>query len=105
MQRENVKKIADVIADYVQEDNMGEGLLRSRIFAAWDLIIADRTSAHLSPDAAAKLTARRSFKDGVLTCRMSSSVVRTQLQFQSAQLKEKLNSLLEGQYVDKIILL
>ena len=105
MQRENVKKIADVIADYVQEDNMGEGLLRSRIYAAWDLLIADRTAAHLTPEAASRLTVRRSFRDGVLTCRMSSSVVRTQLQFQSEQLKVKLNDLLEGEYVDKIILL
>lgn len=105
MERDNFKSVKEVIDAYVEEDNMVDGLQRSRIYAAWDLLIADLTSAQLSPEAAAKLTARRSFKAGVLTCSMSSSVFRTQLQFQSELMKEKLNNLLGEACVEKIVLL
>lgn len=94
MKRTDIKSISSVIADYVAEDNMSEGLQRQRIFEAWDLVLG-------SPS----FTLRKTYKDHVLTCKISTSVVRTQLSFNIESYRLQLNTLLQDDLVDKIVLL
>jgi len=94
MRRTETRNISSVIADYVAEDNMSEGLQRQRIFAAWDVVVG-------SP----AFTLRKTFTGGVLTCKISSSVIRTQMGFNLESYRQQLNSLLQDNLVEKIILL
>ncbi|MBQ0025686.1 MAG: DUF721 domain-containing protein [Bacteroidales bacterium] len=102
MLRQKTKSIAEVIEEYISESHLEEGLQRVRVFEAWDLLIGQMFVPGSSLDEAAKLTTTRFFKDGILTCRISSSVLRTQLRFTLPSLKDKLNSMLQGDIVKEI---
>ena len=102
MKRENTKSIADILPQFIEENHLGEGLQRARIFDAWDLVMKEMTAGVISPERAEALTSRKSFRDGVLTCTMSSSTIRAQLRFQLEAIRHKLNSLLGDELVTKI---
>ncbi|MBR0500679.1 MAG: DUF721 domain-containing protein [Bacteroidales bacterium] len=95
MNRKSTRSIGEVISSYVKEAHLEEGLLRARIFDAWDrmksgtIVLGACTSYH-------------SFRDGVLTCRINSSVVRSHLQMQSGLLLARLNESLGGEYVKQL---
>ena len=95
MKRAATRSLGAVIADYVQESNLSEGLLQTRVLAAWDamtlgqIVLRDYTSQH-------------SFRDGVLTCRIRSSVVRSHLQMQETLLCSRLNQALGCECVERI---
>jgi len=95
MKREQTKSLGEAISAYVQEGHLEEGLLQARLFAAWD---AMRVGQVVLGD----YTARRSFRDGVLTCKLKSSVVRTHLQFQLDVIRTELNARLGGEVVKQI---
>lgn len=103
MKKESSKLIADVIQEYIKEDRLEDGLLRVRIFEAWDLLMSSLLPGK-SYHEVRRLTTNRYYRDRVLTCRMSSSVIRSQLRFSAGNLPERLNSLLQGPYVEKVIL-
>jgi len=98
MKREATRNIGAVIADYLQEAKLEDGLLRTRIYAAWDAIslggvpLRDYTSHH-------------GFRAGVLTCRIRSSVVRQHLQFQAEALRRQLNAALGEEHVKQLKIL
>ena len=50
-------------------------------------------------------TSRHTFRDGVLTCRIRSSVVRSHLGLQTTLLCHRLNELLQGNIVQQIKLI
>ena len=85
MKREKTKSIGEAIAAYVQESNLGEGLLQTRLFAVWD-------SMKVGQVALRDYTARHTFRDGVLSCKINSSVVRAHLQFQLDAIRTELNA-------------
>ena len=103
MKRESTKKVSDIIEEYVREDNLEDGLLRARIFDAWDLLLASRFNASSIEDVA-RITSRKCFRDGTLICTITSSVVRSQLLFSKEALRAELNTLLQGEYVKKLVL-
>lgn len=105
MKRDNSRLISEVIEAYVKEDGMEEGLLKARIFEAWDLLMAERVAHCMTASQASRLTVSRSYTGRTLVCRMGSSVARTQLSFQADILKDRLNALLQGDYIDKVVLL
>ena len=94
MKRENTKSIAEALLGFVEENHLEEGLQRVRIFDAWDLVMKEMASGTISPERVEALTSRKYFRDGVLTCTITSSTVRAQLRFQLEPLRRKLNSLL-----------
>ena len=95
MKREKTRSIGEAIAAYVQESNLGEGLLQARVCAAWDSIVIGQVSLR-------DCTSRRTFQNGVLTCRIRSSVVRSHLQFQLDPIREQLNAGLGGDIVKSV---
>ena len=95
MKRSYTRCLGDVIADFVQESKLGDGLLRTRIFTAWDAMTLGQVRL-------GEYTSHHSFRDGVLTCRIRSSVVRSHLQLQAGLLCDRLNAALCGEYVKSI---
>ena len=95
MKRENAKRLEVLIEQFVRSEGLADGLLRVRIFEAWDIVVgAD----------AARCTGNKFFKDGKLFCTIDSSVIRSQLWFQRDTIKKEINSLLSGGHVKEIIL-
>ncbi len=95
MKREANRSLGDVIADYVQESHLEEGLLQTRIFAAWDRMTVGQITL-------GGCTSHHSFRNGILTCRIRSSVIRTHLQFQTEALRTRLNAALGEEYVKQL---
>lgn len=95
MKREATRSIGAVIADYVQESKLEEGLLQARVCAAWDALVIGQVVLR-------DYTARRSFRGGVLSCKICSSVVRSHLQLQTGLLCDRLNQLLQGDFVKQV---
>jgi hypothetical protein len=95
MKREATRSLGEVIADYVQESHLEEGLLQTRIFAVWDRMTVGQLT--LGP-----CTSQHTFRAGVLTCRIRSSVVRTHLQFQAESLRVRLNAAMGEEYVKQL---
>ena len=93
MQRVPTKSIADAIALFIKENHLEEGLIRARVSNAWDKVLGDP-----------RYTSSKFYKDKVLTCRMASSVVRQQVRFNLESYRVQLNTLLGGEFVEKIIL-
>lgn len=103
MQREKTQHVSAFIKAFVKENHLEEGLLQCRVFDAWDDVLAGMSSGPVSREAAAKLTLSKHFKDGILTCRMNSSVLRMQMRMNSDSLLRKLNDRLGGPIVTKIV--
>ena len=95
MKREATRTIGEVLARYVQESHLEEGLLQTRIFAAWDQLAVGSVLL-------GTYTSHHSVRDGVLTCRIRSSVVRSHLQTQAEAIRERLNARLGDAYVKQL---
>ena len=98
MKREATRSLGAVLADYVQEARLSEGLQQTRICAAWDAL-------RLGQAVMRDYTLHRRFRDGVLTCRIRSSVVRSHLQTQEALLRSQLNARMGSECVKQIKLI
>lgn len=95
MKREATRSIGAVLADYVQESNLEEGLQQTRICAAWDALTVGQVRL-------GDYTSRHTFRDGVLTCRIRSSVVRAHLLTQVEFLRQRLNAALQDEVVKQL---
>ena len=95
MKREATRSIGAVLADYVQESNLEEGLQQARICAVWDAMTLGQVRL-------GDYTSRHTFRDGVLTCRIRSSVVRAHLLTQVEFLRQRLNAALQDEVVKQL---
>lgn len=95
MKREKTKSLGEAIAAYIEESHLEEGLLQARVCEAWDALVVNQVPL-------AAYTSRRSFRNGVLSCRMRSSVVRSHLQFQVEEIRSQLNRQLGEACVQQI---
>ncbi|MBQ6299063.1 MAG: DUF721 domain-containing protein [Bacteroidales bacterium] len=95
MKREATRSIGAVLADYVQESNLEEGLQQTRICAVWDAMTLGQVRL-------GDYTSRHTFRDGVLTCRIRSSVVRAHLLTQVEFLRQQLNAALQDEVVKQL---
>ena len=75
----------ELIGQYIREMKLASGFNRQRVFEAWDAV-----------SGASRYTIDRFFRDGMLYCTISSSVVRNQLYFQREVLLQQIN-----EYLDK----
>lgn len=89
--RKEAQGMSELIVQYIREMKLSSGFNRQRIFEAWDAV-----------SGASRYTVGRFFRDGVLYCTISSSVVRYRLYFQRDVLLKELNAYLEseGRYID-----
>jgi len=104
MRRQNTVLIGDLVREFVAQKPIEEGLLRLRVFEAWDALMAEMAAGARSPEEAAKLTLKKYYADRTLTCKMASSMVRMHLQMELETLRERLNERLSEPAVEKIVL-
>lgn len=83
--RKDAQGMQELIGQYIREMKLASGFNRQRIFEAWDVV-----------SGASRHTIDRFFRDGILYCTISSSVVRNQLYFQRDVLVQKMNEYLEN---------
>jgi len=82
--RKDAQGMEELIGLYIREMKLTAGFNRQRVFEAWDEV-----------SGASRYTLDRFFRDGILYCTISSSVVRNQLYFQRDILVRKMNEILE----------
>ena len=95
MKRENTQLIKAIIEEFIKEERLEEGLNRTRLFKAWDLVVGE---------IGAKATPNKFFKDGVLYCTINSSMIRTQMYYRKEDIIAHMNKMLNGPTVTKLIL-
>lgn len=95
MKRENTQKLATIIAQFIKEEGLEEGLKRTRVFNTWDIVVGE---------AGARATVNKFLRDGVLYCTINSSMVRTQLYYRKEDIVSQINSLLSSEIVKKLVL-
>lgn len=83
VERKQAVTIGDALQTFLRQSHLSSGLNTRRVFAAWD-----------EASGAGNFTLKKFYRDGVLYITTSSSVVRSQLEFQKAALVEKINALL-----------
>ena len=105
MQKEQAHHISALLKAFVKENHLEEGLLQCRVFDAWNEVIAGMSTGTVTRGAASSLTSSKSFKNGVLTLRINSSVFRMQLRMNSDTILKKINDRLGGTVVLKLIFL
>lgn len=83
--RKDAQGMQELVSQYIREMKLASGYNRQRVFEAW---------SHVS--GASRYTADMSFRNGMLYCTISSSVVRNQLYFQRDVLVRKMNEYLDN---------
>ena len=78
--RKEAVAMDEIVSRYIKSMKIAAGLNTQRIFAAWDAC-----------SDAAPYTLSRFFRDGVLTVKLNSSIVRDTLYFQRDLILKKMN--------------
>ena len=86
--RKEAQGMRELVEQYIKEMKLAAGFNRQRVFEAWDAV-----------SGASRYTVGRFFRDGMLYCTISSSVVRNQLYFQRDILVRKMNEYLRSEDV------
>ncbi len=95
MKRENTRLISAIIEEFIKEERLEEGLNRTRLFRAWDIVVGEN---------GARATSNKFFREGVLYCTINSSIMRTQMYYNRENIIAQLNKMLNGTVVNKLIL-
>lgn len=95
MKRVEAKLLESLLSDFVKKTGLEKQLHTIDVFDAWDIAVGEK---------GAQITSYKFLKDGILYCTISSSLVRNQLHFQVHNIQAKINSLVPGNLVKKIVL-
>lgn len=95
MEREDAKTLDVLVEKYLSKFGIAKELTRIQVFEAWNKAVGK---------VASDATVNKFFKDGILYCTISSSVLRSQLYFQIDVIKKKINGELSSPIVNKIVL-
>lgn len=95
MKREEARLLESLLGEFVKKAGLEPQLRTIAVFEAWDVAVGDK---------GARITSSKFLKDGILYCTISSSLVRTQLHYQLHNVIDKINSLVPGNLVKKIVL-
>jgi len=82
--RKEALPMEDVVKQYIRLMKLSSGLNEKRLFDAWDAV-----------SGMSRYTVAKSFRAGTLFVSLSSSVVRNQLYFRTAELVTKINEHLQ----------
>ncbi|MCQ2167998.1 MAG: DUF721 domain-containing protein [Bacteroidales bacterium] len=84
MERKNAVAVGDLLKEYIRSNNLAKSINTRKVFEAWD-----------EASGAGRYSERKFFRAGKLYVTVSSSVVRSQLQFQKDIILEKINALIQ----------
>jgi hypothetical protein len=87
--------LGKVFGDFIKENGLSEGLLRIRVFKAWDVVVGENIIDFVED---------KYFIGGKLVCRISSAAVRNSIFMERLMIKEKINEIIGEEVVKEIIL-
>lgn len=82
--RKEAQGMEELVTQFIREMKLTSGFNCQRVFEAWDAV-----------SGASRYTVGRFYRDRILYCTISSSVVRNQLYFQRDVLLQKMNEYLD----------
>ena len=85
--------MGNVLKEFLDEYGLQGGIEYAEICRAYDWIVGPSVSS---------ATTGISFQNGILTCRINSSVIRTQLTFKAEDIREGINARVGKQVVKAI---
>ncbi len=95
MRRERVVIIGDLFRDFLKTSGLDDGILRMRIFEAWDEVVGAKYIDY---------TLEKFYKEGRLFCKISSSSARNHLFMERLHIVKKINDKLGDDIVKVLIL-
>ena len=95
MQRTGAVKLGELLSQYIDEVRLRDSFVSLDVCGAWSAAVGQR---------AASATAYAYFKQGVLYCSITSSIIRNQLYFSLDGIKADINTRLGSPLVRRIIL-
>jgi len=105
MKKENTQPMASIVEQFVKAFHIEEGYRIGRVMMAWDEVLKEITAGAYPPEKVPSLTTNKFFKDGVFTFKVSSSLLRMQLQMNSESILKRLNDKLSDDHkVSKLVI-
>lgn len=105
MKKEESRHVSGIVRLFVKEYHLEEGYRIGCVLSAWEEVLAEVTAGAYPREKVASLTSGNYLKDGVLTCRVSSSLLRMQLSMNSEMLLRRLNGKLSEEHqVTRIVI-
>ncbi|HPJ82506.1 MAG: DUF721 domain-containing protein [Bacteroidales bacterium] len=95
MKRQQTRALNEILEQTLDETGLAAGLEILRIHHAWNELLGE---------AVARECGERSFREGIYTVRVKSSVLRCQLDMQKVFLAGKINALLNKTVVREIVI-
>ncbi|MCK9304472.1 MAG: DUF721 domain-containing protein [Bacteroidales bacterium] len=95
MKRENSVRIDELLTLFIKEYGLEDGLVRTRVFHAWDESVGPRYS---------KITVSKFFREGVLYCTINSSVAKNYLFMHRVKIIGEINRIMGSQVVKDLVL-
>ncbi len=94
MKRNKPVKLAQLLKEYINDIETGDNILAARVLRTCDEVMEENIT---------RATMSKFFKDGVLYCTISSSILRSMLVARGYSIKEKINNTLGSDVVKKIV--
>lgn len=95
MRRSNEKTISALVAEYIKEQGLTEGLLKGRIYAAYSKTVGKIASG---------ATSGMFYKEKILYCTITSSIVRHNLNQMRESIVSRINEEVGANVVEQIVL-
>ncbi len=91
--KNNQQSLKDIINSFISNSSLKEGLIRHRIISSWQEIVGSYIASK---------TLDIYYKDGVLSVKISSSVIKEELSFKKKDLMVEINKKVGGEFVKEI---
>ena len=95
MKRNKPVKLGQLLREYINDIEKGDNILAARVLRTWDEVMEENIT---------RATMSKFFKDGILYCTISSSILRSMLIARAYSIKETINKALGSDVVKKIVL-
>jgi len=94
MKRTSAKSIADIIGDFMQQEDIETTMLEHKALKMWAQVVGNGVN---------RLTTERYVDNGVITVKIDSAALRNDLMLSRTQLIEQLNKLVGKPVIKNII--
>ncbi len=94
MKRTNAKSIAEIIGDFMQQEDIETAVLEHKALLLWGQVVGPGVN---------RMTTERYVDDGVITVKISSAALRNDLMLTRSSIIEQLNNLVGKPVIKEII--
>ena len=94
MKRTNAKSIAEIIGDFMQQEDIETAVLEQKALRLWSQVVGQGIN---------RLTTERYVDDGVITVKIASASLRNDLMLSRSNLIAQLNNLVGKPVIKEII--